>query len=677
MALLLALHFGPATAGAQESKPKPEAVFIQADKVERRNGLTIARGNVSVEVQGLKLNCQQLVYDPARGLVSAEKECLFSWGTNFAASETLLLDVNTKTATLTQAAGKSEGASMGGKDFEGSLYFWADTLYYSEDKVELKRAVLTTCNVEPNDLDYHIKSDLVTMYPQDKVVAKNTSFTIHNTKLYTLPTVIFPLNQQRSQRQAYFPSPGYNNLDGIFLRNAFNYSFDRGNYGTAHLDVYQKSGLGYGLEHFFDLGAAGGGNIYYYTQHGQQAQRNRYELRANGNFNLDEHTHLGVSYNSSHFELPGQVSPLNVSGGVAFSHSTENSALQLGANFASSGENHNSSYRFYYDLQLSERWSILTRADLSRASTRITQTNRYHYLGSLRHRGDLFEGDLSYERSGGQQTYFLNREPELSLRTYPFKVGFLPLAASASFGVLEESPSLFRTERYRFDLRVPDQFVETGLGNFHFGGGLRQNMYGSGQQQYVLGTRLGWTNDIADHLLMRFDYNWQNSTGYTPFQHDLAYRYQVLSGGLEVYSNDLFRVSATGAYDLNYSQPYDVITQLEVNPVPGWSLTTSANLDPNTGTWRSVDTGVKAQITPGVSITHWSLYDLRNGRMTYQNFSVGYEDHDWIGSITYRGVQNEVFLQLSLKAFPLRPVKIGPDPSLPILPVNLRNAFTR
>ena len=54
-----------------------------------------------------------------------------------------------------------------------------------------------------------------------------------------------------------------------------------------------------------------------------------------------------------------------------------------------------------------------------------------------------------------------------------------------------------------------------------------------------------------------------------------------------------------------------------------------------------------------------------------------YEDHDWIGSVTYRGVQNEVFFQMSLKAFPLRPVKIGPDPSLPILPANITNAFTR
>lgn len=673
--LVLGLWFCCGVGVAQPTNP--EAVFIQAERVERKGGLTIATGNVTVELEGLRLDCQRLIYDPERGLLTAERECLFSWGDNFAASETLLLDVASKTATLTQAAGKSEGLAVGSRAFEGSLYFWADTLYYSQEEVKLERAVLTTCDVEANDLHYKINSELVTLYPQDKVVAKNTSISIQDYQLYTLPTVILPLDQDRSKRSAYFPSVGYNSLDGLFLRNAFNYSFDKGNFGTAKVDLYQRSGVGYGVEHFFDLGEAGGGNIYYYTQQGQQSERNRFEFRANGNFKIDEYTRVGLAYNASRFELPGQVSPLNVSSAINLSRNTDRSALQVGANFAKSGENDNRNYRFYYDLELSDRWSVLTRADLAHSSNQITQTNRYHYLGSLRHRGDVFEGDLSYERSGGQRTYFLNRQPELNLRSYPFKVGFLPLTAAASFGVLEESPSLFRTERYRFDLRVPEQTIETDLGNFHMGGGIRQQIYGSGQEQYVLGTRLGWTHDLADHMLFRFDYNWQDSHGFTPFQHDVAFGYQVLSGGVELYNDDTFRVSATGAYDLNVATPYDVITRLDVSPWDGWNLTASANLDPNTGNWRSVDSGVTARLTPGVSITHWSLYDLQNGRMTYQNFSLNYEDHDWIGSATYRGVQNEIFFQMSLKAFPLRPVKIGPDSTLPILPANISNAFTR
>jgi hypothetical protein len=661
---------------ASPAKPR-EPVFIEAESVQRRGGLTIATGNVTVEIEDMRLDCQRLVYDPAKGLITAERECVFSWQNNFAASETLVLDVNTRQAVMHKVAGKSEDIAVGNKNFEGSMYFWAESMLYTPKKVSLTNAVMTTCDLEPNDLHYQIDSEQVDMYPGDKLVATNTAFTIEGNRLYTLPTLVFPLTERENKRQGYFPSVGYNNLDGAFLRNAINYAFDEGNYGSANIDVYQRSGVGYGLEHFFDMGDRGNGNFYFYNQNGQQSERNRFELRANGNFKIDEFTRLGVSYNANQYELPGEISPFNVASSVNLSRYTEGSALQVGANFSRSGENTNRNYRFYYDLDLSDQWSVLTRADLSNSTTEITETNRYHYLGSLRNRNDLFEGDLSYERSGGQETYYLNRQPELNLRSYPFHVGFLPLTASASFGVLEESPSLFRTERYRFDIRVPNQIIETPMGNFHAGAGMRQNLYGSGQEQWVLGTRLGWTEDLADHLVFRFDYNWQDSDGFTPFQHDVAFGYQVLSGGVELYSDDDFRLSTTGAYDLNYSASYDIITRMDVNPVDGWGLTASANLDPNTGTWRSVDSGITAQLTDNISLTHWSIYDLLNGRLTYQNFSFNYEDHDWIGSLTYRGVQNEVFLQMSLKAFPLRQVKVGPDPSLPILPANISNAFTR
>ncbi len=677
---LLALLWLFAGAFAQEgdAPAKPtEPVFIQAESVEKKGGLTIATGNVTVELQGMRLDCQRLVYDPIKGIITAERECVFTWDDSFAAAETLTLDVKTNHAVMQHVAGKSEGISLGDKNFEGGMYFWADSMVYTPQKITLEKAVLTTCDLEPNALHYHINSDQVDLYPNDKAVASNTSFTISGNKLYTLPTLVFPLTERKSKRQGYFPSVGYNNTDGGFIRNGFNYAFDQGNYGTINLDLYQRSGIGYGIEHFFDLGQRGSGNIYFYNQNGSETSRNRFEFRANGNFNIDEQTRLGVSYNASQFEINGQSSPFNVSSFVNLSRYTERSALQIGANFARSGDNQNRSYRFYYDLDLSDQWSLLTRADFASSSTEFLQTNRYHYLGSLRHRNELFEGDLSYERSGGQNTYYLNRQPELSLRTYPLQLGFLPLTASASFGILEESPSLFRTERYRLDLRVPDQIVETPMGNFHAGAGIRQSLYGSGQQQYVLGTRLGWTQDFADHLLLRLDYNWQDSHGYTPFQHDLAFGYQTISGGVELYNDDKFRLATTGAYDLNYSSAYDVITRLDVNPVDGWQLTAAANLDPNTGTWRSIDSGVTAQLTPGISLTHWSIYDLPNGRLTYQNFSLNYEDHDWLGSLTYRGVQNEIFFQMSLKAFPLRATKVGPDPSLPILPANLSNAFTR
>ncbi len=674
--LLLGAGSASAQEGATDGSGPDEPLFIEAERLERRGDITIATGNVSIEFQGIRLDCQRLTYDTRRGLVTADSEVLFSWGDNFAAAESLTLDLRTNEAVLLGVAGKGEGLSVSDQSFEGALYFWADRLQYLPDRVVLDRAVLTTCDLEPNSLHYRINSEEITVYPDQQVVAKNTNLAFGDTQLYTLPTLLLPLDG-RKRRQGYFPIPGYSNLYGAILRSGFDYSFDRRSYGTLNLDLYSRSGIGYGLEHFFDLGELGDASVYLYNQRDTQPERNRYQVRADANINIDEFTKLALSYNANRFVLPGLSDANNMATNINLGRYTPRSSLIVGANYSKSGRNDNRSYRAYYELDLSDRWTLVTSADIASSSSPVSRTDRFHYLGSLRHRADLFEGDLTYERTHGRHVYFLNRQPELRLQSYPLQLGFLPLTVGGSFGVLQESPSNFRTERYRFDLRVPDQIIETDFGSFHAGAGFRQSLYGSGQEQYLLGARVGWTQDFADTLLFRFDYNWQDSQGFTPFQNDLNFRYQVLTGGVELYRTDLFRVSASGAYDLNYSRAYDLVTRFDVNPVPGWELTAGANLDPNTGVWRTVDSGVTAKLGDSLGVTHWSIYDLVNGRLTYQNFSVSYESHDWIGSITYRGVQNELFFQMSLKAFPLRPIKVGPDPALPILPKELRDAFTR
>lgn len=658
---------------AQES----DLVLLEAEQVSRTGSLVIAEGNVSADVGGLRLDCQRLVYNSDTGVVQAERECIFYWGESYAAADSVTYDMNTQLASMTRVAGRGTDLVHQNRLVETPLFFWAEELTWSPEKVELEEAVVTTCDFVPGDWHYFVESERIEIFPRDKMVASNTSVTLQGTQLYTVPTLVVPLEEDARGEQNYFPSVGYNQVDGAFIRNGFDYYFDRGNFGTLNLDVYQNSGLGYGAEHFFTLGDRGGGNIFYYQQNGSQTDRDRFELRSNLAYRFDEYTNLGLSYNANQFELPGFVSPLNESAAVSLSRYAPGSALQVSSNFARSGDNTNTSYRFYYDVDIDDRWSGLVRADFSRASTRFTSTQRYHYLGSLRRRGELFESELAYERSGGQNTYFLNREPELRLQSKVFHLGPVPVSAAASFGVLEESPSLYRTERYRFDLKFPDQIIETGMGNFHAGAGWRQSLYGNGESQYVLAARAGWLHDIGDVMTARVDYNWQRPEGFTPFQHDLEFSYENLTGGVEFYQTDLWSLSATAGYDLRFDTPHDIISRLDVRPFEGWRLTAAANYNPGSGIWRSLDSGVTMQVTPGVSFTHWSIYDLVNSRLTYQNFALNYEDHDWIASLAYRGVQNELFFQLSLKAFPIQPLKIGPDPAQPVLPANLGNAFTR
>ena len=659
--------------GASPAKP----VHLVADRINSTPETVTAEGQVAVDVEGARLLCQRLEMDRATGRIRASGECVFYWKDNFVAADSLVYDPGTKTAEMSAATGQGRDFNLNGGPVSGDIFFWAEQVKWQPEKVELVDATFTTCDFPPDDLHYDFHSEKVEIWPNSRLLASDTSFTLHGNRLYTLPTLNLSLDpKDRRKRQNLLPQVGSNSVDGLFVRNSVDYAFDEKNYGTVLLDYYSKTGLGRGLQHFYSLGDRGEGNLYLYQQKGNSV-RDRYEVRSNMYYRPDDYTQVAWNFNANRSEVPGFTTPENLSSYVSLTRYAPGSALQFSQNYNRSGFDTNTTWRMYYNLELTPELSTLWTADLATASTRFTGTQRFHYMGGLRHVGELFDSELILENTSGQKTFFMNRNPELSLRSRPLYLGPVPLLASASFGNMQESPSLFQTQRYDLKLQVPDQSVDYGSGRLMLGGGLRQLFYGTGESQYVLATRAGWLQHLGDLGTLRLDYNWQLPEGFTPFQHDFVYPYENLTGGLELAEADRFSVSVLGGYDLRSKVFHYVTPRVDFQPGPNWRLSAATSFDPNSSVWRNVDAGVKMQLSPGLSVSHWSVYDLVNSRMTYQDYQINFEEHDWITSLVYRGVQNEFFLQFSLKSFPLQPVSIGPNLQDPILPQNLPNAFVR
>lgn len=671
VALALFLMAAPAAAAP------PEPIHLVADRMRSTPEKIIAEGNVSVDVQGARLLCQRLEMDRVTGDLTASGECVFYWKDNFVAAETITYDRETNSARMHGAAGQGRDFNLSGGPVYGDIFFWAEQVNWNPDKVELLDATFTTCDFPPGAMHYEFSSEKIEIYPNDKLIASDTSFTLHGNTLYTLPTLNLSLDPRaRRRRSSLIPQVGTNSVDGLFIRNSIDYAFDERNFGTVLLDYYSKTGIGRGVQHFYSLGDKGEGNLYLYQQQGEST-RNRYEVRSNVYYRPDDYTQIAWNFNSNKSEVPGFIPTENLSSYVSLTRYAPGSALQFAHNYNQSGFDTNNTYRAFYQLELTPELSTVWTADLATASTRFTNTQRFHYMGSLRHVGELFDSDLTIENTTGQRTFFLNRNPELSVRSRPLYLGPIPLLASASVGNVMESPSFFRTTRSDLKLQVPDQTVDYGSGRFMLGGGVRQLFYGTGEAQYVLGTRAGWLQHLGDFGAMRLDYNWQLPEGFTPFQHDFVYPFENLTGGIEVGEADKWNLSVLGGYDLRFDTFHNITPRVDFRPGPDWRISAASSYDPNSSTWRTVDAGIRMQLTPGFSVSHWSVYDLLNGRLTYQDYQLNWEEHDWITSLVYRGVQNEFFLQFSLKAFPLQPVNIGPNADAPILPQNLPNAFVR
>jgi hypothetical protein len=653
-----------------------EPAHLTADRVHSTPDKLVAEGNVAVDIEGARLLCQRLEMDRTTGQITATRNCVFYYKDSFIAAESLTWEPQTRTAHMLKAAGQGRDFSMEGGSLDRDVFFWAEKVNWTTEKVELLDATFTTCDTPPGDWHYNFHSELVEIYPGDRLLASNTSFTWHGNRIATVPTLNLSLDPRDQRRRSQIPQVGSNSTDGIFVRSALDYAFDRDNNGRVLLDYYSKTGIGRGLEHFYTLGGKGEGSFYMYHQDGE-TDRARYEVRNDLYYRPDEYTQIAWNFNSNRTEIPGFESPDNLSSYLSATRYAPGSALQFSHNLNETGPDRNTTWRLSYNQELTPELLTLWSADLVTASTGFTRTERFHYLGGLRHVGELFDSELMVENTSGQQTFFMNRNPELSFSSRPLHLGPVPILAAASFGQVQESPSMFQTQRCDLRVQVPDQTLEYASGRFMVGGGLRQLFYGSGESQYVLATRAGWLQNLGEMGALRLDYNWQLPEGYTPFQHDFVYPFENLTGGLEISQADKFSVSILGGYDLRHDQFQSVTPRVDFRPGPDWRITAASSYDPNTSTWRNVDAGLKMQLTPGLSLSHWSVYDLVNSRLTYQDYQLNLEDHDSITSLVYRGVQNEFYLQFSLKAFPLQPVSIGPNTQDPILPQYMPNAFVR
>lgn len=648
-----------------------ERLYLQADSVKSEDGKTVASGHVRAEIAGVRLDCDYLEYEEATGIVAARGDCVFYFQDSFLAAESIDFNTRAEMAHLEKVSGRARDFLVDRRNVQEDLFFWADAVDWRPEKVEAVNATLTSCSYPPGRTDYTLESSLLEIFPQDRITASDAKLVLGDTPIYTLPTVNLSLTSRAPQRvQPFFPLVGQNGVDGLFLRNSFDYTIGDSNYGQLLLDVYQHSGLGAGLKHHYELGDVGGGDFYLYQLRGRQSNRSRYQINSNTALKPDPYSDLTLNYSANKFELPGFVSPAQENAQINYTRDSDVQKLQVLANYSRLGDNQNVVTRLFYHLNLTEELSTRWAADYYRTTTAIGgTTNRYHLLGSLLHQSELFDTALDLERSGGDgRFYYLNRSPEISLRSKSLYLGPVPLQVAGSFGSLYESPSQFGTTRSDFKLTIPDQTIDLGSGRILAGGGARQMLYGSGDAQYVLAARGSYLQNLGSHAVARIDYNWQDPNGYSPFQHDLQFEYQTITGGLEFYHDDRWKFGALAGYDLNGDRLHDLIPRLDVHPVEGFRVVASSNYDPNFKLWRSVDSQLRFNLTDNVSVASWNLYDLVNQRITYQDYQLNVEQHDWTASVVYRGVQNEVYFQFSLKAFPLQQPSLGPTWDRPILP---------
>ena len=255
------------TSSAQNAFNTP--VHLIADKVTVTEDSIKAEGNASIDVMGARMLCNYFVLDKTTGKVTAVGECIVYWNNNFVAADWLTYDPNGQVTVMHNVTGQGHDFSTNeNSNIDGDVFFWADTLQWTKEKMVLTDSTFTTCDKPTDELDYKFVSKYVEIYPNDKLVASNTAIYLKDKRLYTMPTLNVPLDNQRRAQNSIIPQIGSNSVDGWFARNTFDYVFNNDNYGQILLDYYSKTGIGTGIRHYYSLGDKGGGDFYYYRLNG-------------------------------------------------------------------------------------------------------------------------------------------------------------------------------------------------------------------------------------------------------------------------------------------------------------------------------------------------------------------------------------------------------------------------
>jgi hypothetical protein len=655
-----------------------EPVELKADTLRYGPRIIYAKGHVSLKSGAAAMEADEMRMDQERGFIYAWGNVKFTLGGNTIHCESLSYSTRSGTFTMWKAAGVGKDIKVSDQPVQQDIRFWAERAEGTTSRMVLRESVLTTCDYPPPTYHYHFRSKEVIIYPEDKLIAKHTGLYLKNHLLYRQGVIVLPLKRdERRIDQNLIPKVGYNSIDGWYAKEAIGYLAGQRDWGTLHIDWFEKTGIGKGIEHNYHIkGDTLTGRVYYYRLDSRVQGASRYELSNTSTFKLPGNLSLTWNYNENQYQYPGYVSPPNRSTSFSVGKSGKKHSFNFSNSQSISGDNLSSTYNLLYNYRLSHNLSANFSADLAKSSSVFSSTERLHYIGKIMNTGKLFDTQLDVEQSSGATNYFVNREPEVTIRSHGLSLAGLPLDVTLSTGLFHEMPSDTRVGRgdFRFILAdTPHQVWRNGT--LTVGGGLRQLAYTTRDARYAWMARGAFVQSWGNFINLRLDYNYQQPYGHSPLQFDFLNVFETMGGGIEFRGRDVWSLSLSSAYDFRNRNYQSLISRLAVQPKKGTLLSFSATSDMNSGSWLSLDSQMRVKISPQLSVNFWGYYDIPNRRFTYQDYIVTREEHDWATSLIYRSAQQEMWLTFSLKAFPSMPLSVGANPDGVIIPQGMFNQF--
>lgn len=227
-------------------KPK-EPVKIEAMDMmsfDAVSDIIVLSGKVKVAYMGDNIKADKLTIR-GKSDIEAEGNVVLARDNQELTGAALVYSLKTREGRLSDVKAKVTGEGV-----KGFVFLRSEQLTGSSEHYSLNSGSLTTCNLEyPH---YHVEAKSIEVWPGDRIVVRGLSYHEGRLRILYLPYFVFPLKKENTLA---LPQVGYGQREGIYVKLSYNYYLSEKSNGLLHLDLYQKLGIGGGVDHNFKVNA--------------------------------------------------------------------------------------------------------------------------------------------------------------------------------------------------------------------------------------------------------------------------------------------------------------------------------------------------------------------------------------------------------------------------------------
>jgi len=227
--LLLSFSYAVPAVSAQETgtrellervKELKSVVRIEANELERRERekLTIARGDVRIQMEGRALYADEVELDQVQEVVRARGKVQLVEGARRLQGERFDYHYRTNTGVMYQAKGSIPPATA----FRG-----VEIHKEGERRYRLIEGSFTTCRIcqpEPGGVDWEVRAEEAFLEQDEYLEAKWASFWVRGLPSLVVPYLTYPLGPRRTG--LLIPQIGYSSRSGFTYKQPFFWAID-------------------------------------------------------------------------------------------------------------------------------------------------------------------------------------------------------------------------------------------------------------------------------------------------------------------------------------------------------------------------------------------------------------------------------------------------------------------